>query len=412
VRTGRHVIIGASAAGVSAAMASRRAGFTGEIVVVGAEPHPPYERPPLSKKLVDVDDVESALSPIVPEELLRANQVELRLGLRAQAIDPSAGTVLLDDGETLPAESVLLATGASPRRLNVPGSDLEGICYLRDADDARQLGRRLRSRAPVVVVGAGFIGLEVAAVARGLGRDVTVVEALGQPLLQAVGPLLGSVFGAVHREQGVRLLLGNEVTAFRGAGGVVEAVELADGQTIPAATVVVGIGVRPETDLAEAAGVAVDDGVTVDQHGRTSLPWLYAAGDVASRPHVHCPAPRVRIEHWNNALHQGAAVGRTMAGQPSTDDSVPYFWSDQYDVKLQLFGRPEPSDDVIWRGDPASRNATILWLRDGRLVAAASMNRPREVRAARGLIEKHTIVEPRLLADESVDLRRLSVTAA
>jgi 3-phenylpropionate/trans-cinnamate dioxygenase ferredoxin reductase subunit len=412
VRTGRHVIIGASVAGVSAAMASRRAGFTGEIVVVGAEPHPPYERPPLSKKLVDVDDVESALSPIVPEELLRANQVELRLGLRAQAIDPSAGTVLLDDGETLPAESVLLATGASPRRLNVPGSDLEGICYLRDADDARQLGRRLRSRAPVVVVGAGFIGLEVAAVARGLGRDVTVVEALGQPLLQAVGPLLGSVFGAVHREQGVRLLLGNEVTAFRGAGGVVEAVELADGQTIPAATVVVGIGVRPETDLAEAAGVAVDDGVTVDQHGRTSLPWLYAAGDVASRPHVHCPAPRVRIEHWNNALHQGAAVGRTMAGQPSTDDSVPYFWSDQYDVKLQLFGRPEPSDDVIWRGDPASRNATILWLRDGRLVAAASMNRPREVRAARGLIEKHTIVEPRLLADESVDLRRLSVTAA
>jgi 3-phenylpropionate/trans-cinnamate dioxygenase ferredoxin reductase subunit len=393
-------------------MASRRAGFTGEIVVVGAEPHPPYERPPLSKKLVDVDDVESALSPIVPEELLRANQVELRLGLRAQAIDPSAGTVLLDDGETLPAESVLLATGASPRRLNVPGSDLEGICYLRDADDARQLGRRLRSRAPVVVVGAGFIGLEVAAVARGLGRDVTVVEALGQPLLQAVGPLLGSVFGAVRREQGVRLLLGNEVTAFRGAGGVVEAVELADGQTIPAATVVVGIGVRPETDLAEAAGVAVDDGVTVDQHGRTSLPWLYAAGDVASRPHVHCPAPRVRIEHWNNALHQGAAVGRTMAGQPSTDDSVPYFWSDQYDVKLQLFGRPEPSDDVIWRGDPASRNATILWLRDGRLVAAASMNRPREVRAARGLIEKHTIVEPRLLADESVDLRRLSVTAA
>ncbi|HZD00353.1 MAG TPA: FAD-dependent oxidoreductase [Actinomycetes bacterium] len=411
MRTGRHVIIGASAAGVSAAMASRRVGFTGEVVVVGAERHPPYERPPLSKKVIDVDDVESALSPIVPEEQLRSNQVELRLGLRIQAIDPSAGTVLLDDGEALPADSVLLATGASPRRLRIPGSDLEGICYLRTADDARELGRRLRSQAPVVVVGAGFIGLEVAAVARQLGRDVTVVESLRQPLLRAGGPLLGSVFAAVHREHGVRLLLDSGVTAFRGAGGVVEAVELAEGRTIPAATVVVGIGVRPETGLAATAGVVVvDDGVIVDQHGRTSLPWLFAAGDVASRPHVHCPAPRVRIEHWNNALYQGAAVGRTMAGQPSTDDSVPYFWSDQYDVKLQMFGRPESTDAVVTRGDPASRSATFLWLRDGRPVAVASMNRPREARAARGLIEKRAIVEPRLLADESVDLRRLLVT--
>jgi 3-phenylpropionate/trans-cinnamate dioxygenase ferredoxin reductase component len=340
MRTGRQVMIGASAAGVSAAMASRRAGFTGQIVVVGAEPHPPYERPPLSKQLVDVDDVESALRPIVPADQLRSNQVELRLGLRAQAIDPSAAGVLLDDGEILPADSVLLATGASPRRLEVPGSDLEGICYLRTADDALQLGRHLRSEAPVVVIGGGFIGLEVAAVARDLRRQVTVVEALRQPLLGAVGPLLGSVFAAVHREQGVRLLLDTGVTAFRGAGDVVEAVELADGQTIPAATVVVGIGVRPETDLAATAGVVFDDGVVVDHHGRTSLPWLFAAGDLASRPHVHCPAPRVRIEHWNNALHQGAVVGRTMAGRPSTDDSVPYFWSDQFDVKLQLFGRP------------------------------------------------------------------------
>jgi 3-phenylpropionate/trans-cinnamate dioxygenase ferredoxin reductase component len=403
-------MIGASAAGVSAAMASRRAGFTGEIVVVGAESHAPYERPPLSKTLVDVDDIESALSPIVLADQLRSNQVELRLGVRARSIDPSAGTVLLDDGETLPADAVLLATGASPRRLEIPGSDLEGICYLRDADDAGELGRRLRSQAPVVVIGAGFIGLEVAAVARDLGRDVTVVEALGQPLLGAVGLLLGSVFAAVHREQGVRLLVDTGVAAFHGPG-VVEAVELADGQTIPAATVVVGIGVRPKTDLAEAAGVVVDDGVVVDQHGRTSLPWLFAAGDVASRPHVHCPR-RVRIEHWNNALYQGAAVGRTMAGQPSTDDSVPYFWSDQYDVKLQMFGRPEPTDDVVLRGDPVSRSATFLWLRDGRLVAAASMNRPREVRAARSLIEKRARVEPRLLADESVDLRRLPVTAA
>jgi 3-phenylpropionate/trans-cinnamate dioxygenase ferredoxin reductase subunit len=214
----------------------------------------------------------------------------------------------------------------------------------------------------------------------------------------------------VHREQGVRLLLNTEVMAVRGAAGALEAVELADGQTIPAATILVGIGVRPETDLAATAGVVVDDGVVVDQHGRTSLPWLFAAGDVASRPHVHCPAPRVRIEHWNNALHQGAAVGKTMAARPSTD-GVPYFWSDQYDVKLQMFGRPEPTDEVVTRGDPASRSATFLWLRDRRLAAAASMNRPREVRAARSLIEKRATVEPKLLADESVDLRRLAVTA-
>ena len=214
MRTERQVMIGASAAGVSAAMASRRAGFTGEIVVVVAEPHPPYERPPLSKQLVDVDDVESVLRPIVPADQLRSSQVVLRLGLRAQAIDPSAGTVLLDDGETLAADSVLLATGAGPRRLEIPGNDLEGICYLRTADDALRLGRRLRWQAPVVVIGAGFIGLEVAAVARDLGRDVTVVEALRQPLLGAVGPLLGSVFAAVHREQGVQLLLDTRVAAF------------------------------------------------------------------------------------------------------------------------------------------------------------------------------------------------------
>src|SRR6266699_3733056 len=209
-------------------MASRQAGFTGEIVVVGAEPHPPYERPPLSKQLVDVDDVESALRPIVPADQLRSNQVELRLGRRAQAIDPSAAGVLLGDGEILPADSVLLATGAGPRRLNVSGNDLAGICYLRTADDALRLGRRLRVEAPVVVIGAGFVGLEVAAVARDLGRDVTVVEALRQLLLGAVGPQLGSVFAAVHREQGVRLLLATGVTAVHGAAGAVEAVELAD----------------------------------------------------------------------------------------------------------------------------------------------------------------------------------------
>jgi 3-phenylpropionate/trans-cinnamate dioxygenase ferredoxin reductase component len=177
------------------------------------------------------------------------------LGLRAQAIDPSARTVVLDDGEILAADRVLLATGAGPRRLEIPGNDLEGICYLRTADDALRLGRRLRWQAPVVVIGAGFIGLEVAAVARDLGREVTMVEALRQPLLRAVGPLLGSVFATVHREQAVHLLLDTGVTAFHGAAGALEAVELADGQTIPAATVVVGIGVRPETDLAATAGV-------------------------------------------------------------------------------------------------------------------------------------------------------------
>jgi 3-phenylpropionate/trans-cinnamate dioxygenase ferredoxin reductase subunit len=209
-------MIGASAAGVSAAMASRRAGFTGQIVVVGAEPHPPYERPPLSKRLVDVDDVASALSPIVPADQLRSNQVVPRLGRRVQSIDPSAGTVPLGDGETLAADSVLLATGASPRRLNVSGGDLEGICCLPTAGDARRLGRRLRWQAPLVVVGAGLIGLELAAVARELGRQVTVVEALRQPCLGRSVPA-GVGVAAVHRQQGVRLL-GSGVTAVHGGG--------------------------------------------------------------------------------------------------------------------------------------------------------------------------------------------------
>jgi 3-phenylpropionate/trans-cinnamate dioxygenase ferredoxin reductase component len=403
VATERYAIVGASAAGVSAALACRQAGFRGQIVVVGAERYLPYERPPLSKTLVDETFV---LKPIVPEDLIGAHEIQLRLGVRARSIDASARAVVLDDGERLSAEAVMLATGASPRRLAVPGSDLEGVHCLRDADDARALGRRLGSQAPLVVIGAGFIGLEFAAVARALGREVTVVEALSQPLLRAVGPQVGSVFAALHREQGVRLLLGTGVAAFRGAGGQVEAVELSDGQVVPAGMVVVGIGVRPETALAEMAGAVVDDGVLVDEHGRSSVPWLFAAGDVTSRLHVHC-ARRMRIEHWNNALYQGAAVGATMAGRPSTDDSVPYFWSDQYDVKLQMFGRPEATDEVVLRGDPVSRSATFFWLRGRRLVAAASMNRPREANVARRLIEKGATIDAQQLADESVDLRRL-----
>lgn len=396
------VIIGGSIAGVSAAMAMRDHGHAGRITIVEAGSIHPYERPPLSKALLTM--VEPKF--IHPAETYRERDIELVLGRRAVAIDPDAQTVTLDDGSVLSADSLLLATGVSARRLHVPGVGLANVLTLRDVDDARAVAKRMRGTGPIVIVGGGFIGLEAAAVARELDRDVTVIEALPVPLLPALGGALALLLKALHDDRGVHMVTGQSITAFRGTGAV-DAVELADGTVLPASTVLVGIGVVPNDLIAASAGIECAGGIVVDEHGRTNHPWVWAAGDVTSQETTFTDG-RERIEHWDVAMRHGVAVGASMAGVLTSNDEVPYFWSDHYGLTLQVYGRPTAAYDtfVLRRGARPER-FLAFWLRDGCLIAAAGMDQARELRSAKALIEAKTSVNEAALEDPDVSLRAL-----
>ncbi|MFF7251361.1 NAD(P)/FAD-dependent oxidoreductase [Embleya sp. NPDC008237] len=421
--THHHVIVGGSAAGISAALALRRHGFAGRVTVVEAGSELPYERPPLSKALAGGEH--AFLHAILPRQAYAEQRITLFPATRVLALDPEHRAVELDDGQTLYADRVLLATGMLPRTLPVPGAELPGVLTLRDVRDARALAARLRAGGPVVVVGGGFIGLEVAAVAREAGLDVTVVEMGARPLEGPLGPVLAARMTALHERAGVRLRTGVSVTAFTGDTHVT-GVRLTDGQLLPAATVVVGVGVRPDTALAEAAGVLCDDGIVVDRHCRTSVPWILAAGDATNQPHPHLPT-RGRIEHWDNAVQQGAVAGAVLAGVPESHTALPYFYSEQYGRTLQMYGRPAPGDEFVLRteaattvdpvdpaeaGEPADGGFLGFWTRGGITVAAAGLDRARELRAARTLIERRLPVHAAALASPTTDLRALARTAA
>ncbi|MFI1380303.1 NAD(P)/FAD-dependent oxidoreductase [Embleya sp. NPDC020886] len=413
------VIVGGSAAGISAALALRRHGFAGRVTVVEAGDELPYERPPLSKALAGGEH--AFLHAILPRQAYAEQRITLLPATRVLALDPDRRAVELDDGQTLYADRVLLATGVLARTLPVPGAELPGVLTLRDVRDARALAARLRAGGPVVVVGGGFIGLEVAAVAREAGLDVTVVETGAQPLAGPLGPVLASRVTALHERAGVRLLTSVSVTAFTGTTHVT-GVRLTDGRMLPAATVVVGVGVRPDTALAEAAGVLCEDGIVVDRHCHTSVPWILAAGDATNQPHPHLPA-RGRIEHWDNAVQQGAVAGAVLAGVPESHTALPYFYSEQYGRTLQMYGRPAPGDEFVLRveatnvvdpvdpaeaGGPADGGFLGFWTRAGVLIAAAGLDRPRELRAARALIERRLPVDAAALASPTTDLRALA----
>ncbi|MEU0413507.1 FAD-dependent oxidoreductase [Streptomyces griseorubiginosus] len=399
-----HVIVGGSAAGVAAAFALRNSGFDGTVTVVEAGSELPYERPPLSKALTGGRDV--FLRPIALLPDYRAAEIDMRLGTRVRALDPATRTVLLSGGGTLTADRVLLATGVSARLLNVPGSDLPGVLTLRDVDDARQVAAAIAAGGPVVVIGGGFIGMEVAAAARTAGCDVTVVETSPLPLLHALGRPLAELVAELHRAHGVRLRTGTSVAVFHGAQAV-EEVELVSGERLPAAVVVVGVGVVPNDALAGETGVLRDRGIVVDGHGRTAQPWILAAGDVTVQPHPHLAAPG-RIEHWDNAQRQGAVAGAAMAGNLRAHDAVPYFWSEQYGLTLQMFGRPRPGDELVLRPDSGPWRFVGLWLRYGAVAAAAGLAAPREMTAARRLVERSAPVPAERLRDPTTDLRRIA----
>jgi 3-phenylpropionate/trans-cinnamate dioxygenase ferredoxin reductase subunit len=290
--------------------------------------------------------------------------------------------------------------------LRVRGARLDGVLVLRDADDAWKLNDQLTGGGPLVVVGAGFIGLELASAARRAGIGVTVVEKLAAPLAGTLGPQLSAWLLDLHRDHGVEVQLGVEVEAFAGHRHVEEVV-LTDGRRLPAQTVVVGVGVDPQVSLARGAGLRCDGGIVVDRYGRTSDPWVFAAGDVARQPHPHLAAPG-RIEHWDSALRHGAAVGATMAGWPTLHSAVPYFWSEQYGGVLQSYGRHRAEDDLVLRGAINSDRAVAVWLRSGAPVATAGFGAAREIRAIKTMIEARAPVTAPAIADPMTDLRQLS----
>jgi 3-phenylpropionate/trans-cinnamate dioxygenase ferredoxin reductase subunit len=373
------VIVGASLAGAKAAEGLREAGFRGRVVLIGEETERPYERPPLSKGyLVGTDARDKAY--VHEAGWYVEHDVELLLGVRATGLDPAAHTLTLDGHDPVRYDKLLLATGSRVRRLDVPGADLPEVRYLRSLPDADALVQQVPIAERVVVVGAGWIGLETAAAARGHGAEVTIVELDRAPLRRVLGDDVAEVFADLHRAHGVAFRFGVGVREFRGDGGRLASVVLTDGTQLPADLAIVAVGITPAVDLAEAAGLAVDNGISVDVSLRTSDPDIYAAGDVANVTHPLLGQP-IRVEHWSNALNGGKAAARAMLGEPVGYDRLPYFFTDQYDLGMEYSGFIEPDgyDQVVFRGDPTIADGKApefiaFWVNDSRVLAGMNVN--------------------------------------
>jgi 3-phenylpropionate/trans-cinnamate dioxygenase ferredoxin reductase component len=370
-RQNAHVIVGAGLAGAKAAEALREEGFDGRVVLIGDEPEAPYERPPLSKDYLRGESPREK-ARVHADGFYEEHGIELRTETTVASVDVRSSNVELAGGERLGYERLLIATGARPRRLSLPGAGLDGVHYLRDFADADRLAARLRTGARAVVIGAGWIGAEVAASARQLGVDVTILEQAALPLERVLGPELGRIYADIHADHGVRFIGSAAVETIEGAERV-EGVRLADGTALPADFVVVGIGVEPRTELAEQAGIAVDNGILVSEALETSAPGVFAAGDVANAHHPFY-GRRLRVEHWANALNQPAVAAKAMLGKPAAYDRLPYFFSDQYHVGMEYTGYAAEWDEVVFRGNPGEREFIAYWLHDGRVVAGMNVN--------------------------------------
>ena len=406
--TQNFVIVGAGLAGATAAKTLRDEGFEGRIHLIGAEAHHPYIRPPLSKDfLAGAAERDSVF--VEPPEWYREHDIDLVLGTNVTHLDASRQRVALDSDTSIDYDAVLLATGSAPRRLDVPGADLAGVRYLRTLDDSEALhselaggGRRL------VLVGSGWIGMEVAATARVLGNDVTVLERDPIPLANALGDELGSMFADLHASHGVDLRPSVVVDSIAGDGGRAAAVRLDNGDVIEADLVLVGVGAVPNIDLARGAGAALGSGVLTDAALRTDLPNVYAAGDIADAYHP-IAGMRLRSEHWANALHGGAAAARSMLGRSVSYDDIPYFYTDQYDLGMEYsgFGPLARGAEIVYRGDRARREFIAFWVAEGRVVAGMNVNVWDVNEAVQGVIRRGNSVDPRRLADPGVPLEEL-----
>jgi 3-phenylpropionate/trans-cinnamate dioxygenase ferredoxin reductase subunit len=399
-----YVIVGAALAGAKAAETLREEGFDGRVVLLGAEDERPYERPPLSKDYLR-GETEREGPYVHPREFYDEKDIELRTGLSVTALDLAAREVVIDQ-ERLAFTRLLLATGAEPRRLPVPGADLEGVHYLRSFGDSDDLRRAIEASSRVAVIGAGWIGAEVAASARQKGLEVTLIEQLDVPLERVLGREVGEVYGAIHRDQGVELLTGTAVEAIEGAGRA-ERVRLKGGTTVDCDFVVVGIGVTPRMALAEAAGLEIGDGIHVDERLKTSDDGVFAAGDVAGAWHPFFQQ-RLRVEHWHNALEQGPAAARSMLGTGEPYDKIPYFFSDQYDVGMEYAGHAADWDEVVFRGDVDGREFIAFWVKDGRVLAGMNVNVWDVTDDIQALIRSRAQVDRDRLKDPDTELASLS----
>ena len=395
------VIIGAGHAAGQAAASLRQAKYAGDITIVGDEAHIPYQRPPLSKAYLKGD--QSADKVYLRAESFYADRdIAMKLSTRATAIDTTAKTVALSSNETLHYDHLLISTGSRPRKLSIDGSDLPGIHYLRTMDDVDGLRDGMQADANLVIVGGGYIGLEVAAVGRELGLNVHVLEMEDRILQRVTTPEMSAYYHQLHEGRGVNIHTNTAVTGFAGDGKVQEV--LCGDKRYPADIVIVGIGIIPNTELAEAAGIVCDNGIVVDDHCCTSDPNVYAAGDCTNHPNPLLDR-RLRLESVPNAMDQARVSTANMLGDDKTYAAIPWFWSDQYELKLQMVGFSADGDAQVLRGDMASNQFAIFYLKDGKVVAADAVNSPKEFMLCKQLVGKSA--DPAMLADPEADLKAL-----
>jgi 3-phenylpropionate/trans-cinnamate dioxygenase ferredoxin reductase subunit len=399
------VIVGGCYAASHIAASARQSGYADPITLVSDEAMLPYQRPPLSKGFLAGTTAETAL-PLRSEKFYVDNCVELLLDTRTERIDRAAKIVETKGGRKIPYEQLALAVGARARMIPVLGADLDGVLALRTVADARSLKQRIAMATTVAIIGGGFIGLEVAAVCATLGKQVTVIEALDRLLVRAMPARLAAYIADVHRSHGVKLMFGAAVREIRGEGGRARAVACGDGTEVAADLVVVSIGVVPNIELARDCGLRCENGIVVDRHARTEDPAIVAAGDCTSHPSRYAGG-NIRLESVQNASDQAKAAGATIAGVECAYDALPWFWSDQYDMKLQMAGLSQGHDTDVLRGSIEEGKFSVFYLREGRLIAADTVSKPAEHMVSRRLIAAKANVTPEQVADTALDLKTL-----
>jgi 3-phenylpropionate/trans-cinnamate dioxygenase ferredoxin reductase component len=405
----RVIIIGAGQAGGETAQRLRQAGFEGEITLIGEEPVAPYQRPPLSKAYLKGDiDIDRLM--LRPASVYADERIALLTKTRAVWIDRANRKVRVEGGRELPYDALVLATGAKPRKLPLVGADLDGVFLFRTAADVDRVRERFISGAKLIVIGAGYIGLEVAAVARQCGLDVTVIETAVRPLARVTSPEVAGFFLDEHTRQGVRFVLGGQPALIKGQD-TVTGVGLTDGAELPADLVIAGIGVTPDIALAEQCGLTVNNGIVTDRFCRTSDPNVFAIGDCATRPMVHYETRMARLESVHNAVEGAKIVAATLTGGKEHTEEAPWFWSDQYDLKLQIAGLFHGYDQVVFRGVMADRAFAAFYYKGERLIAVDAVNRPAEYLGAKMLIQTNRTLPPNVIEDMSRPMKELVASA-
>ncbi len=408
--TQRVVIIGAGQAAAQTAFSLRGWGFEGPVTMIGDEAAPPYQRPPLSKAFLKGEMPEDRLY-LKPAAWYEDNGVDLVLSVRATAIDREKGQVRTEHGGQIPYDHLVLAAGSRPRPLPLPGSDLDNVFELRGLTDVERLAPRMIKGDRITIVGAGYIGLEAAAVARQLGLEVTVLEMAERVLARVTSPVMSEFYEAEHRRQGVEIRTNARLAELVGKDGKVTAARLGDGSEIPSDIVLVGIGILPNQELAAEAGLACRNGVLVDRDGRTNDPRIHAAGDCTQRPLIHYGRSG-RLESVHNAIEQGKLVAASILGRDRPQEDTPWFWSDQYDLKLQIAGLSSGYDQIVLRGEPADRKFAAFYLAGGKLIAVDAVNSAPEFLAGKRLISTGAKVAPERLSDMSVSMKEIAASAA